>query len=237
MHPIRRFFIRPFLKTMLVFSACILLYVAYAFVGTIVPVNTSYQAPASGTTIYIRSNGFHTDLILPLHHTDSTRDWMNIIGNDTLRQKFNQYKWIGLGWGDEGFYFDSYNGKFPSAGTTVKAIFWPTHSLMHVEFIQQRPRVGERVVQLHLRDAEYRKLCVAIKASFARNEKGLCSLRQERGYAYNDVFYDAENQYHLFNTCNHWTNGVLKQAGLKASLTAPFDRCVLWRFRSSETEN
>ncbi len=237
MHPIRRYFIRPVLKTLLVFSACILLYVAYAFIGTIIPVNTAYQAPVSGTTIYVRSNGFHTDLILPMHHTDSTLDWMHILNNDSLRERFNQRAWIALGWGDEGFYFDSYNGKFPDASTTANAIFWPTHALMHVEFIQQRPKIGEQIIQLHLRDSEYRKLCAAIQHSFSRQPNGFFSLRKEPGYYYNDVFYDAENQYHLFSTCNHWTNDVLKQAGLKASLTAPFDRSVLWRFRSPETEN
>ncbi|MGL4596339.1 MAG: TIGR02117 family protein [Bacteroidia bacterium] len=234
MHPIRRYFIRPVLKTLLVFISCTLLYLAYAFVVTLVPVNSAYEAPVSGTTIYIRSNGFHTDLILPLHHTDSSLDWMHIIRHDSLREKFQSREWIALGWGDEGFYFDSYNGKFPSAGTTVKAIFWPTHALMHVEFLQQRPKVGEQMIQLHLRDDEYRKLCETIQSSFSLDTNGHFIVRKEPGYYFNDVFFDAEESYHLFNTCNHWTNDVLKRAGLKASLAAPFDRSVLWRFRKTE---
>ena len=42
-----------------------LAYLLAALVGALVPVNAGWREPPQGTTIYLVSNGIHTDLILP----------------------------------------------------------------------------------------------------------------------------------------------------------------------------
>ena len=41
-----------------------------------------------------------------------------------------------------------------------------------------------------------------------------------RGYWNNDNFYEAHGNYHLFNTCNAWTNEALQTIGVKTGWLA-----------------
>ena len=42
-----------------------------------------------------------------------------------------------------------------------------------------------------------------------------------------DNFYEANGSYHLFRTCNVWTNQVLINAGIKTAIWTPFDSGIL----------
>ena len=42
-----------------------------------------------------------------------------------------------------------------------------------------------------------------------------------------DRLFEANGSYHMFHTCNAWTNGALKTAGKKAALWAPLVRGVV----------
>jgi len=50
----------------------------------------------------------------------------------------------------------------------------------------------------------------------------------EAGYHRYDNFYEAHGKYHMFWTCNNWTNTRLKEIGIKNSLWTPMDWGVFY---------
>ncbi|MCU0450402.1 MAG: DUF2459 domain-containing protein [Bernardetiaceae bacterium] len=141
--------------------------------------------------------------------------------------------YLSLGWGDEGFYLNSFGGQFPGVGTTLAAVFWPTPSLMHVGFWAAPPAPGPQVARLLVTPAQLGRLLAYAGASFARQPNGSFQFKQT-GYGPHDYFFTAQGHYHLFFTCNNWTNQALAQAGLPASWWSPFAQGVMWRVQAPE---
>jgi uncharacterized protein (TIGR02117 family) len=52
------------------------------------------------------------------------------------------------------------------------------------------------------------------------------------GYGDHDTFYEAHGRYHAFRTSNQWTADILAQAGVRIGVWTPFDRGIMWRFRT-----
>ncbi len=48
-------------------------------------------------------------------------------------------------------------------------------------------------------------------------------LLNNKGYSYNDDFYEALGSFSCFKTCNSWVNSGLKESDIKACLWTPFD--------------
>ncbi|NQY29316.1 MAG: DUF2459 domain-containing protein [Flavobacteriaceae bacterium] len=42
-----------------------------------------------------------------------------------------------------------------------------------------------------------------------------------------DTFYEANGNYTCLNTCNPWTNNILKKAFIKTAIWTPFDSVIL----------
>jgi uncharacterized protein (TIGR02117 family) len=204
-----------------------LMYFSYAFVASQIPVNAAHNQPENGITIYIHSNGFHTDLILPVEETTTQTNWLKLFDDSLLQRKHRNAKWMAAGWGDKGFYLDSYNNTFPDFGICCKALLVPSPSLMHVAFYEHGFTRTPLCKPVQLRTSEYVLLCKQIKQSFVCHTNGMAKPIASPGYWEYDYFFRANGSYHLFQTCNDWTNECLKSSGLKASLKAPFDRFVL----------
>jgi uncharacterized protein (TIGR02117 family) len=210
--------------TLLTFSLASLAYLLLALVGTLIPAQEA--RPTEGTIpVYVVSNGFHTDLLVPL---DTARlPWWQQLA-PVVAPACRRAAYLSLGWGDEGFYLDSFEG-MPGAGTTLAAVFWPTPSLMHVGFWAHPPAPDPaRVARLEVSPAQLARLLAYAEASFARQPSGKLQFRQA-GYGPHDYFFTAQGHYHLFFTCNNWTNQALAQAGLPASWWSPFAQGVMWR--------
>src|SRR6476661_2962253 len=189
--------------------------------ATCVPVNRSFRSTPGGTRVYVVSNGFHTDLVLPLRDEAGT-NWLTFLGSPDWTQRFGHCTYVGLGWGDEGFYMGSYGGKTPGVGTTLRAVFWPTPTLMHVRFYARPPLPGSHVAALEVSQLQLQALTAYVQASFARNSGGHLLPLPQPGYTASDFFLRANGSYHAFRTCNDWTNQALKQAGVRALWKAPF---------------
>ncbi|MCA6364702.1 MAG: DUF2459 domain-containing protein [Bacteroidetes bacterium] len=204
-----------------------LAYFCYAFIASAIPVNASHVQPETGITIYIHSNGFHTDLILPVEETTTQTNWLELFDDSLLQRKHRNAKWMAAGWGDEGFYLDSYNNTFPGFGTCCNALLVPSPSLLHVAFYEHGFSRTARCRPVKLRTNEYALFCKFIRQTFVCNAQGRAHPISSPGYWEYDYFFRANGSYHLFQTCNDWTNDCLKSSGLKAPLKAPFDRFVL----------
>ncbi len=216
---------RFLLKLGLCIITVILLYLMAIVTGTLIPANASFTPDREGTTIYVTTNGFHTDLTLPIRN--QREDCFRVLAEENSGQSFSQYHYVSFGWGDRDFYLSSYENAFPSAGTILDALFVPGESLMHVTFYHRAPQLSTDVKSIRLSDAQYQRLVQFISGSFREEEGRLVRLNQP-GYGPNDFFYEAQGKYHLFQTCNAWTGAALREAGVKVSWWTPLESCVFF---------
>lgn len=171
--------------------------------------------------IYIASNGVHTDIVLPMKN--QVFDWHSQIDPaHTAGGTQTQAAYVGIGWGDRGFYLDTPTWADLTAKTAIKAAFGLSGSALHVSYYPQAPSVDERTALLHISEQEYRQLLNEILPHFVRDEHGKTRLIPNHHYAQNDAFYEANGRYSLFHTCNTWANERLKNSHLPAVKWTPF---------------
>lgn len=217
---------RLFRLLMPVFAA----FVALLMSGALIPRHADFQPTPDGVPIFVVSNGFHTDVVLPLREPRTGQDWLQQLGQPQWQAAFGQYPYVAFGWGNEQFYLQSYGGHFPKAGTVARALL-PGRTLMHVDFYRQAPRAGARVVPLRISPEQYQRLSQYVAASFAPDSAGHWTLRNAAGYTPEDFFFRARGRYHALRTCNDWTNQALAYAGIRAALKAPLAATVIYQAR------
>lgn len=164
-------------------------------------------------TIYLRSNGIHTDLCLPV--VTETVNWNKLFPlsdfDDSTKRDF-----IGIGWGDKGFFLNTPTWSELTFSTAFNAIFLPSGTAMHVEYLDL-PEKSDKIKRIEISREHYSNLVKFIENSFSYKERKL-QLIKGKGYWGRDNFYEANGKYHLFNTCNVWTNKALKSAKIRTSL-------------------
>ena len=206
------------------FSAAAFTFVLIAFYGEAIPMG---EVPKDGDHyIYVRSNGIHTELILP---TDNgTVDWTETIAIENFGDNISK-EYMVFGWGDKGFYMNTPEWSDLTAKTAGSALLLPTSTAMHVGF-EPPPQENKDCVKIQVSKKQYLKIVEYINNSFLeRNDE--VQLIPGKGYGPNDNFYEAQRSYHLFRTCNTWTSNALKEAGIRTSLFAIFPNAVMGHFR------
>ena len=220
-------FIALFLRTLLGFISLLFLYGLFAVILTLIPTHREFQSPQEGIDIYLISNGVHADLCLPVF--TEVFDWESVIPPQDFEPKAREY--ISFGWGEKGFYLETPTWADLKVSTALMATLLPTPAAMHVIYFPFTPREGAHVQKVRISPDQYLQLVQYIQKSFVRNENHQLVLIDCCSYpGWNDNFYEAVGSYHLFNTCNNWTNGGLKAAGIKTATWAPFDRSVFYHF-------
>ncbi|MEJ7664210.1 MAG: DUF2459 domain-containing protein [Hymenobacter sp.] len=84
---------------------------------------------------FIHSNGVHTDLVVPLktHY----KDWTQQLTPATPRLHDTTYHYVGIGWGDRGFYLDTPTWAELKARTAIQAGFWLGSTPMHTTYYRE----------------------------------------------------------------------------------------------------
>lgn len=186
-------------------------YLLVIFWGMIIP--SGNEPTGRDYTLFVRSNGVHTDLCMPTQTADY--DWTSFIPLSHF-EDITQTEYIAIGWGDKGFFLDTPTWAELKVSTAINAAFLPSPTAMHVEYMSV-PKVSSDIKQIQISSKDYQKLIRFIQHSFVQTRNGI-SLIPDRGYWKRDNFYDAHGNYHLFNTCNVWVNDALKSAELPTSL-------------------
>jgi uncharacterized protein (TIGR02117 family) len=201
------------------------IYVAAALVLSMIPINTDFQSVsngAAGTDIYVRSNGVHTDIVLPLN--DEIRA---LIPQADLHNGDGALKYVSFGWGDKGFYLETPTWSDLKASTAFVAAFGLGSTAMHVEALDA-PVVGENVRRVRITDAQLAILMAHIKSSFIYDAQGAVErINTTANYNEHDAFYEAHGRYSLFTTCNEWTRKGLSLAGIRTAVFSPHEAGIL----------
>lgn len=194
------------------------IYALWVLLGMTIPVNRFAISNGEQITCYVLSNGMHTDICIPVKMEN--HDVFTFIDTNDFHAPIRQRKYIAFGWGDQGFYLDTPTWDELKMSTALKAMFLPSKTAMHVA-LMEKPIENERCKKvLVAKRGGYDSLLHYIKASFASNESQPSLLIPNRGYWNNDNFYHANGSYHLWETCNSWTNKGLQIAGVKTAWDA-----------------
>lgn len=180
------------------------------------------KGAAREVTIFIKTNGAHTDIVVPVRN--EVIDWScrlpysNNVSPDTV------YSYLGLGWGDKGFFLDMPTWDDLTLRLAFKASFWLNSTAMHATYYREMTGDGtERRIEISRE--QYARLVAFIQDRFTTDPDGrFINIPTTARYGLTDAFYETRGRYNLFYTCNTWTNCALAAAGQRHCLWTIFDK-------------
>ena len=179
-------------------------------------------------TIYILTNGVHTDIVVPLKTAD--KDWSREISfNNVIRPDTNA-KLVAFGWGDKGFYLNTPTWAQLKFSIAFKAAFGLSSSAIHATFYNSL-REGSTCKKIDISREQYVRLIKYIESSLQTGANGnAINIKTTANYDDYDAFYEAKRRYNLFYTCNTWANNALKACGQKACIWTPRDKPIFDKY-------
>ena len=91
-----------FLKAIGILLGVLLIYVLFAYLLPFIEISEKKTNDSKNIPIYIYTNGVHTDIVMPVKN--DIKDWSKKISLKNLKSQKTDYKYVGIGWGDKGFY-------------------------------------------------------------------------------------------------------------------------------------
>jgi len=217
------------LKKILLGILCFLvLYVSLAFVFSRITVNSEQVNEQKPIAIYIKTNGVHTDIVVPVYN--ETKDWRSEVKFEHTISKDTTFQFIGFGWGDKGFYLNTPQWSDLKVSTAANAAFYLGTSAMHATFYKNL-KENESCIKINISVENYKKLTAYIEDSFQKNPAGKPILIDAPTYGDQDSFYEANGKYSLFYTCNSWANQALKAANQKAAFWSLTDTGIFCHYQ------
>jgi len=179
--------------------------------------------------IYIKTNGVHTDLVVPVKNKQI--DWAREIKFSNTRLKDTTMTFLAVGWGDKGFYLQTPTWAELKFSVAFKAAFGLSHTAMHTTFYRELAE-SETCKKISISQEQYSRLSNYILKSFQTDAGGHVKYINTRAnYNDADAFYEANGSYSIFHTCNTWANEGLKISGQKCCLWTPFDNGIFRQYQ------
>ena len=204
-----------------------LIYFALAIFLGLVPANVAFRQPAQGITIFVRSNGVHTDIVMP--KVNAEMDWRPYADPAHLRDpRWGNADHVAIGYGNREFYLNTPTWADLSLGTAFTAMFGAGTTLLHVEHID-RPRPEALQRPIRLAPGQYRRLVAFIRERFKLGPDGRPIPVPGGAYGSYDAFYEANGGFSAVLNCNEWTGRALRTAGVRMGLWTPLEQSVMWR--------
>ncbi|MFT3749466.1 MAG: TIGR02117 family protein [Agriterribacter sp.] len=182
-------------------------------------------------TIYIKTNGVHTDIVVPVKN--ERMDWSHLIRYEHTDAKDSSMQYVGIGWGDKGFYLQTPEWKDLKFSVAFKAMFHLGSSAVHATFYN-KVITGDDCKEIKISNTEYDKLVEYIKNTFQNDVNGnsIHIISINDGYGATDAFYEANGKYDLFHTCNTWANNALKACDQRACFWTALDGGIFYQYRN-----
>ncbi len=211
---------------LLLVSAPIAWFLAALVLGAI-PANAAWAEPGRGVTIFVRTNGVHTWIVMP--KVNAIMDWRPYAPPDHLGDpRYGRADHVAIGYGNRDFYLETPTWADLTLGNAFHAAFGNGSTLLHVEH-DHRPRADEWQRPIVLAPDQYRRLAEYIRPRFRLDAQGRSIPLLGRGYSDWDMFYEAQGGYSFVLTCNEWTGRALRAAGVRTGLWTPLSQSIMWR--------
>jgi len=150
--------------------------------------------------VHVIARGWHTAIIIPLD--------AEAIELCPPLADFRGHRYVELGWGNDRFY----RAESVTVSLTVRAILWPSASVIHATGLDRPPAESfptRDLVRLDLDRESHRALLASLRRSFGEREA------LGPGLVEGSLFYRATESYWFLNTCNVWTLRRLDEAGVE----------------------
>ncbi|MFH1001217.1 MAG: DUF2459 domain-containing protein [Bacteroidota bacterium] len=204
------------LKWTVFFISIPITYLFISLIFSLIPVNSKKQFSNQSQSIFINSNGVHSNIII----------YKDLIDPKLLKGiRFLENEcYFSFGWGDREFYLNTPEWSDLTFKNAVNACFFKSSTLIHLSRYSSIQHDWIKIVvnpdQLEIIN---KHIFESFKIDFSQNTL----LLENKGYSFNDDFYQANGSYSCFKTSNTWVNLGLKKAGIKACLWTPFDFGIL----------
>lgn len=204
-------------------------YLSAALIGGMLGHGGHAESGPAPIDIYVRTNGVHADLVLPMTALDI--DWRQRL---PFAETDPGFDYLAFGWGDREFYLTTPSWADLRASTALKALGGLDSTVMHVEAAPPPSPLASRhpIAEMHLSEKQYRQLVDFVEASFMRNADGSPILIKGAHYGAHDLFFEARGHYSALDTCNEWTRDALEHADQRTPLWAPFDVALFHHLRT-----
>jgi uncharacterized protein (TIGR02117 family) len=217
------------IKILGIIIGIVVLYAALGYFIPFIEVSAKDDGQKKEIQVYIYTNGVHTDIVMPVKN--ELQDWSAKVPFANTKSKQTDYNYIGIGWGDKGFYLDTPTWADLKFSTAFKAAFWLSDSAMHCSYYKKMTE-GNDCIKIMISKDQYKKLVQFVEDKFDRDEKGnFVLIPTDAVYSDNDAFYDAQGRYSFLDTCNTWANDALKASGQKAALWTPSDYGIFLHYK------
>ena len=167
------------------------------------PVAVLPQAPLE-TSIFLVPQGGHTGIAVRRADIPDPL-WPE-------KRDFPHADYLEVGWGERDFYM----AETPGPWLWFKAAFFPNRSVLHVAGIRGElaPSFpGSEILELRVSRPALEGLLRYVHDAFERDGTGAAA-PLARGLYGDSRFYPGRETFHLLRTCNVWTAGALRAAGL-----------------------
>ncbi len=214
--------------TFLVFVLFILTYLLVAYCFSRIEVEEEKNTKDE-VTIYIKTNGVHTDIVVPIRNEQI--DWSKVVKFENTISKDTTFKFLGMGWGDKGFYLETPTWADLKASVAFKAATGLSTTAIHATYFHTI-KENSACKKILISKEQYGRLVKYIENSFQKDPIGQnIPIKTNANYDQNDAFYEAIGSYSMLHTCNTWANDALKSCGQKCCLWTPFDTGIFLKYK------
>ena len=204
-----------------------LIYLLIALILGLVPANFAWREAQAGVTIYVRTNGVHTWIMMP--KVNDQFDWRPYAPPKDLRDpRYGAGDHVAIGYGNREFYLNTPTWADLTLRNAFFAFFGGGRTLLHVEH-EHQPRPSEYQRPIILTPAQYVLLTNYISRRFQLDADRRPIPLIGRGYNDWDMFYEANGGYSFVLTCNEWTGRALRAAGVRTGIWTPLEQSIMWR--------
>ena len=181
--------------------------------------------------MYLKSNGVHTDIVLPLRN--NIINWANLFPFENTISKSNDVNYISIGWGDKGFYLDTPTWAELKVSTALIAGLGIGTTALHITYYKDIQE-DDLTIKVAISKEQYASIVSTVKKNLQYENGKSINIKTNAQYNENDAFYEAIGSYSIFHTCNTWTNNTLREAMLPSLKWLAFDRGILNLYKKSE---
>lgn len=214
--------------TILIFVGFILIYFLSAYSLSRVAVKEEENAKDE-VTIFIKTNGVHTDIVVPVRNEQ--KDWSKEVKFSNTMSKDTTYQYLGMGWGDKGFYLETPTWADLKASVAFKAATGLSTTAIHATFFNTISE-DSTCKKILISKEQYARLINYIDNSFQKDPNGqTINIKTNANYGNDDAFYEANGSYSMLHTCNTWANNGLKTCGQKCCYWTPFDSGIFLNYQ------
>lgn len=164
-------------------------------------------ADSPSKTIYLVAHDWHAGIVVrKIDIPDSV--WPQ-------HHDFPVAEYLEVGWGDADFY----QARAINPRLAMKAVLLPTSAVVHVVGFSGAVPANfpfSDIMEITVSISGFERLCRYIEQAYAEDEYGGSVLLGPGLYG-DSRFYASAQSYHLCRTCNVWSAGALKEAGLPLS--------------------